>query len=137
MKTTLNLYQPSFKAIRLNKDEKEQVRGTLSELQNRDLSEFQRNILKSDVMDVFIPHIKQEAAESDNPKATSVDLNMKMFDALNSFVDKKDPVGWFLSVLNGTKYEDPEPTIFDMSEEETAAILEQIAASKRQQNRQI
>ena len=135
MKVTLNLYQPNFKAIRLNRDEREQVRGTLNELQNKDLPEFQRNILKSDVMDVFIPHIKQEVAESDDPKATSVDLNMKMFDALNSFADKKDPVGWFLSVLNGTKYEEPEPTIFDMSEEEAAAILEQIAERKRQESR--
>ena len=134
MKISLNLYQPSFQAICLNKDEKEQVKTTLNELQSRNLSEFQRNILKSDVMDVFIPHIKEEAAESDDPKATSVDLNMKLFDAINSFADKKDPVGWFLSVLNGTKYEDPKSTIFDISEEEAAEILEKIAESKRQNN---
>ena len=133
MNISLNSYQPSFKAIRLNRDEREQVRGTLNKLQKEDLPEFQRNILKSDVMDVFIPHIKQEVAESDDPKAKSVDLNMKLFDALNSFTGKKDPVGWFLSVLNGTKYEDPKPTIFDMSEEETAEILAQIEASKQKQ----
>ena len=128
MKIIFNSYQPSFKAIQLDDNEKKQVTSTLQELKTRDLSDFQRNILKSDVMDVFIPHIKKEAAESDDPKAKSVDLNMKMFDALNSFADKKDPLGWFLSLLNGTEYKDPKPTIFDIleqkEEEERLAEME-------------
>ena len=61
MKITLNLYQPNFKAIQLNDDEKKQVSSTLNQLKTKDLPDFQKNILKSDVMDVFIPHIQEEA----------------------------------------------------------------------------
>lgn len=134
MKILLNSVQPSFQAICIDNDEKKQLNETLNTLQNGNLSEFQRNILKSDVMDVFIPHIQKESMENEDPKAAKFDLNMKMFDAINSFMDKKDPLGWILSVLNGTKYEDPKPTIFDLSEEEAAEILEKINAGKRRQS---
>lgn len=118
MKITFNSYQPNFKAISLNEEERKEVSTALNTIKKGDISEFQRNILNSEVMDVFLPHIKEEAAKTDDPKAKSVDLSMKMFDGLNTFADKKDPVGWMLSLLNGTNYRDPKPTIFDILEQQ-------------------
>ena len=131
MKVTLNLYNPNFKAIELSKEEKKQISHTLDKLQDENLSGYSRNLLNSDVMDTFYPHIQKEAAKSEDPKAKAFDLNMKMFDALNTFQDKKDPLGWFLSLLNGTSYKDPEPSIFDLIEQQKAKEEEEYLAKKQ------
>ena len=132
MKVTLNLYQPNFKAIELNNYEKRQVSSTLYALQDEDLPEFKKNLLKCDVMDVFYPHIKKESAKSRDPKAKSVDLNMKLFDAMTSFTDKKDPLGWFLSVLNGTEYKEPKPSLMEILEEKKRQEDEEYFRAKRE-----